>query len=97
MASPNLILFIEKSPTILSILAETCSDGNEDPADISRLVEKLRDNDIAVASRFMIGGHSDDSDDPLLIRRLGNRFASAEEVWQRARNASSLGSSISVN
>lgn len=50
------------------------SDGNEDPADIPRLVEKLKDNDIAVASRFMNGGHSDDSDDPLLIRRFGNRF-----------------------
>jgi glycosyltransferase involved in cell wall biosynthesis len=50
------------------------SDGNENPADIPRLLEKLKDNDIAVASRFMNGGHSDDSDDPLLIRRLGNRF-----------------------
>jgi len=50
------------------------SDGNEDPADIPRLIEKLKDNDIAVASRFMSGGHSDDSDDPLLIRRFGNRF-----------------------
>jgi len=50
------------------------SDGNEDPADIPRLVEKLKDNEIAVASRFMKGGHSDDSDDPLLIRWLGNRF-----------------------
>ena len=44
------------------------SDGNEDPT----LVEKLKDNE--VASRLMKGGHSDDSDDPLLIRRLGNRF-----------------------
>ena len=49
------------------------SDGNENPADIPRLVEKLKDNEIAVASRFVNGGHSDNSDDPLLIRWLGNR------------------------
>jgi len=50
------------------------SDGNEDPLDIPRLIEKLKDSEIAIASRFMKGGRSDDSDDPLLIRRFGNRF-----------------------
>jgi len=50
------------------------SDGNENPADISRLVERLEDAEIAVASRFMKGGRSDDSDDPLLIRRFGNKL-----------------------
>lgn len=50
------------------------SDGNEDPADIPKLIEKLKDHDVAVASRFIEGGHSDDSDDPLLIRKLGNKL-----------------------
>lgn len=50
------------------------SDGNEDPADIPKLVEKLNDHDVAVASRFIKEGHSDDSDDPLLIRKFGNKF-----------------------
>lgn len=50
------------------------SDGNEDPADIPLLIEKLKSSDIAVASRFMKGGHSDDSDDRLLIRKFGNKF-----------------------
>lgn len=49
-------------------------DGNEDPADIPKLIEKLKDADVAIASRFMKGAASDDSDDPLLIRKLGNYF-----------------------
>lgn len=56
------------------IIVFLSSDGNEDPSDIPRLIEKLKNFDVAVASRFMNGGHSDDSDDPLRIRRLGNRF-----------------------
>lgn len=50
------------------------SDGNEDPAYIPKLIDKLNNCDIAVASRFMKGGQSDDSDDPLLIRKFGNRI-----------------------
>ncbi len=50
------------------------SDGNEDPADIPKLIEKLQSCDVAVASRFMNEGNSDDSDDPLLIRKFGNKF-----------------------
>jgi len=50
------------------------SDGNENPADIPSLIEALSDADIAVASRFMRGAKSDDSDDPLRIRKFGNRM-----------------------
>ncbi len=50
------------------------SDGNENPADIPKLIEAISDADVAVASRFMKGGESDDSDDSLRIRRFGNRF-----------------------
>jgi len=49
------------------------SDGNEDPSDIPKLIDKLKDHDIAVASRFIKGGRSDDSDDPMLIRKFGNK------------------------
>ena len=50
------------------------SDGNENPSDIPKLIEAISDADVAVASRFRKGGVSDDSDDPLGIRRFGNRF-----------------------
>ena len=50
-------------------------DGNEDPQDIPKLVEKINEGyDLVIASRFISGGRSDDSDDPLLIRRFGNNF-----------------------
>lgn len=50
-------------------------DGNEDPNDILKLFELLgQGNDIVIASRFMEGAKSDDSDDPLLVRRFGNKF-----------------------
>ena len=50
------------------------SDGNEDPNDIPKLIAKLKETDVAVASRFMHGAKSDDSDDPMRLRRFGNRF-----------------------
>jgi len=50
------------------------SDGNEDPADIPKLIEELKDHDVVIASRFVKGGHCDDSDDPLFIRKTGNKF-----------------------
>ena len=50
------------------------SDGNENPRDIPTLIEALSDADIVIASRFMKRGKSDDSDDPLRIRKFGNRL-----------------------
>lgn len=50
------------------------ADGNEAPEDIPKLLDKLTEYEIAVASRFMKGGGSDDSDDPIRIRKLGNLF-----------------------
>jgi SAM-dependent methyltransferase len=50
------------------------TDGNENPADIPALIDAMTDADIAVASRFMKGAKSDDSDDPLRIRKFGNRL-----------------------
>lgn len=49
-------------------------DGNEDPKDIIPLVSLLgEDCDMAVGSRFMKGGRSDDDDVPLPIRGFGNK------------------------
>jgi glycosyltransferase involved in cell wall biosynthesis len=50
------------------------ADGNEAPEDIPKLLDELKECDIAVASRFMKGGRSDDSDDPIRVRKLGNLF-----------------------
>jgi glycosyltransferase involved in cell wall biosynthesis len=53
------------------------SDGNEDPEDVPKLIESLHDSEVAVASRFMKGASSDDSDDPLRIRKFGNQLVTA--------------------
>jgi len=50
------------------------SDGNENPGDIPELIKRLEEADVAVASRFMKSGSSDDSDDPLRIRKFGNKL-----------------------
>ncbi len=48
------------------------ADGSMDPKEIPVLLSLLRNGaDVAKASRFMKGGHSDDM---TFIRRLGNRF-----------------------
>ena len=50
-------------------------DGNEDPVDIPKVKDRMEEGyDLVIASRFINGGQSDDSDDPLLIRRFGNNF-----------------------
>jgi len=69
------------------------SDGNEDPADIPKIIEKLKDHDLVVASRFMNGGRSDDSDDPLLIRKTGNRFFTSlvNLIWKASVTDSTNG------
>jgi glycosyltransferase involved in cell wall biosynthesis len=50
------------------------TDGNEDPADIPELLEAITDADVVIASRFIQHGKSDDSDDPIRIRRFGNKL-----------------------
>jgi glycosyltransferase involved in cell wall biosynthesis len=50
-------------------------DGNENPDDIPKLIEKIKEGyDLVIASRFTKNAKSDDSDDPLRIRKFGNRF-----------------------
>lgn len=50
------------------------TDGNEDPADLPRMLEYLDQGyDLVIAGRFLRkGACSDDSDDPLRLRKLGN-------------------------
>lgn len=49
-------------------------DGNEDPRDIPKMVEYLKQGyDMVIGGRLILpGSESDDSDDPLRIRKLGN-------------------------
>ncbi|MEO8605845.1 MAG: glycosyltransferase family 2 protein [bacterium] len=50
------------------------ADGNEDPADLPQMLRYLDEGyDLVIAGRFLQrGACSDDSDDPLLVRKLGN-------------------------
>jgi glycosyltransferase involved in cell wall biosynthesis len=50
------------------------TDGNEDPADLPKLLRYLREGfDLVIAGRFVLPGAStDNSDDPLRIRKLGS-------------------------
>jgi len=51
------------------------SDGNDNPTYICPIIKKLAEGyDLVSGTRFAPGGSSDDSDDPLLIRRFGNRL-----------------------
>ena len=54
---------------------ELSSDGNEDPRTIPLLLREIDNGaDLVIASRFARGGRTDDTDDPMKVRRLGNRF-----------------------
>jgi glycosyltransferase involved in cell wall biosynthesis len=62
-------------------------DGNEDPADIPKLAELLKDADMAIASRFMKGSHNEE--DGLLFpwRAWANRAFTllANLIWNKKR------------
>ena len=50
------------------------TDGNENPADLALMLRYLDEGyDLVIAGRFILrGASSDDSDDPLRLRKLGN-------------------------
>jgi glycosyltransferase involved in cell wall biosynthesis len=54
------------------VLVFLSGDANENPRDIKKMLTLLDNNDMVVASRFMISGASDDSDDPLRIRKCAS-------------------------
>lgn len=62
------------------------TDGNEHPADLPRMLALLdAGNDLVIAGRFLqAGAGSDDSDDPLRLRKLGNIVYSAvvRALWR---------------
>ena len=63
-------------------------DGNEDPADLPRLLGLLRaGHDQVIAGRFVQrGAHSDDSDDPLRLRKAGAAtFGALARLFFRTR------------
>jgi len=60
-------------------------DGNEDPNDIPRLLSLLDEGcDLAIASRFMKGGRSDDAEELIAHRAFGNQFFTkvANLLWR---------------
>jgi hypothetical protein len=57
------------------VIVELSSDGNEDPRTIPMLLREIENGaDMVIGSRFARGGQTDDSDDPMKIRRFGNRI-----------------------
>jgi len=57
------------------VIVIMASDGNDDPAYIPQLLAKIDEGyDLVSGSRFAKGGRTDDSDDPVGIRRLGNKL-----------------------
>lgn len=50
-------------------------DGNEDPADIPRLLAKIEEGyDLAIASRFLPGSRNDEADAAIPVRAIANRL-----------------------
>ena len=57
------------------IIVNLSSDGNENPEDIPKILEKLDEGfDMVVASRFLPDSKVDVEDDPLRIRVFGNKL-----------------------
>jgi len=76
------------------VVVELSSDGNEDPRTIPMLLREIESGaDVAIASRFAREGRSDDSDDPMRIRRLGNRLLTflVNLVWRSSLTDSTNG------
>ncbi len=49
-------------------------DGNEDPADIPKLIDLLKNgNDLSIASRFMIGSRNEEDDQLIKFRAWANQ------------------------
>lgn len=63
-------------------------DGNEDPQDITNLIDKLEEGyDMAIASRFKKGGHNEEDEVLLPWRAWANRAFTflANIIWNRDR------------
>lgn len=63
-------------------------DGNEDPKDIPKLIEKIKEGyDIAICSRFAKGGHNEEDEALLPWRAWANRIFTflANLFWNRGK------------
>ncbi len=63
-------------------------DGNEDPKDIPRLINRIKDGyDIVIASRFAKGGHNEEDEVLLPWRAWANRIFTflANVLWNKGR------------
>ena len=76
------------------IIVIMASDGNDDPAYLVPLLAKLNEGyDLVSGSRFAQGGGTDDSDDPLRLRRFGNKLFTwiVNVVWDANYTDSTYG------
>ncbi len=62
------------------------SDGNENPADISKLLKMLNFCDLAIGSRFLPGGRNEEDDKIFKPRAWANRMftKAANVLWNRS-------------
>lgn len=67
-------------------------DGNEDPADIVRLIEQLdRGNDLVIASRFLPGSRNEEDDQLIKLRAWANQgFTWLVNICFRGRLSDSI-------
>ncbi len=57
-------------------------DGNENPKDIAKLLPKIKDHDLVIASRFMKGSRNEEDDKVLKFRKWANEaFSIAVRVF----------------
>lgn len=70
------------------ILVFFSPDGNEDPYDIPRLIDKIKEGyDLAIASRFMKGAHNEEDEVLLPWRAWANRIFTllANILWNKGK------------
>lgn len=62
------------------------SDGNENPADVPRLLALLDSCDLAIGSRFLTGGKNEEDDQFFRLRAWANQFFNllANVLWNRS-------------
>ena len=73
--------------TTADVLCYYSPDGNEDPADIPKVFEKLEEGgyDLVVASRMSKGAHNEEDDQPVKLRKWVNLAFTflANVLWNR--------------
>ena len=76
------------------VIVLMASDGNDNPSYTSQLLTKIEEGyDVVSGSRFAEGGRTDDSDDPIGVRKFGNRFFTwiVNAIWKADYTDSTYG------